>query len=466
MTARTVGTIFIHDLTALWRDGRLRIAFAVTLILLAVATVSGAYYQSALTSERTAADEAERTRWLSQGAKNPHSAAHYGVYVFKPASPLTLFDRGIEPFVGVGVWLEAHKMNSFVYRPAQDASTTARFGDLSAATLLQTIVPLLIILAGYAALSGERERGTLRQLLISGSALRYIGAGKLAAAVAAVVLALLPAALLAGAAAAAGPTGIDGGRLGLLVLGYARYLAGWAALTLAVSARAGTARTGLIALLGVWLFVCVLGPRAAADVAVRLHPVPTATAFANALEADLDPAHSTERTAQVRERILKEHGVATTAELPFDFGGISLQESEEHGNEVFDKHFGALFDTYERQNRWLQTAGIAVPQLAIRAVSQSAAGTDYPHHRRFVTAAEDHRRMMQRMLNGDLAKQNREGMEYKASAELWSQIPHFAFMHAPLGTILRDSWTALAALVLWFAGTALFFGVSMRRIRP
>ena len=72
-------------------------------------------------------------QWLGQTKKNPHSAAHYGVYAFKPKSPLAIVDTGIDPYMGVAVWLEAHKQNEFKYRPAQDRTAVGRFGEMTAA---------------------------------------------------------------------------------------------------------------------------------------------------------------------------------------------------------------------------------------------------------------------------------------------------------------------------------------------
>jgi len=135
--------------------------------LLIAAVGSGVRYQRALAAERASAQAAENARWLGQGQKNPHSAAHYGLYAFKPASPLTAIDQGIEPFVGVSVRLEAHTMNDFMHRPAQDGTALARFGELTAALTLQVLLPLLIVLFAFGAFSAERERGTLRQLLAS-----------------------------------------------------------------------------------------------------------------------------------------------------------------------------------------------------------------------------------------------------------------------------------------------------------
>jgi ABC-2 type transport system permease protein len=76
--------------------------------LLVAALLAGWSYQRDLAAQKAAADSAEHARWLGQPAKNPHSAAHYGVWAFKPRLAATFLDPGIEPYAGVAVWLEAH----------------------------------------------------------------------------------------------------------------------------------------------------------------------------------------------------------------------------------------------------------------------------------------------------------------------------------------------------------------------
>ena len=106
--------------------------------------------------------------WLQQGPRHPHDAAEQGMHVFKPEPPLAVLDPGIEPFVGSTVWLQAHRQSELKFRPAQDATGLQRFGELSPAWILQVLLPLIIIVIGFNAVSGERERGTLRQLLSIG----------------------------------------------------------------------------------------------------------------------------------------------------------------------------------------------------------------------------------------------------------------------------------------------------------
>jgi len=133
------------------RDRRFFVSALIVGSLLLAALALGWQHSSQVRQQHEAAEETTRRQWLNQGEKGPHSAAHYGVYAFKPQMPLAFIDRGIESFTGSAVWLEAHKQNEFRYRPAQDQTALARFGELTAATVLQILLPLLIILLTFTA---------------------------------------------------------------------------------------------------------------------------------------------------------------------------------------------------------------------------------------------------------------------------------------------------------------------------
>lgn len=147
---------------ALWLGG-----IAVLLLLLACLTgfKSHQSYQQAVTE----VSQSEQLRWLNQGEKGPHSAAHYGIYVVKPTTPLAALDAGLQAYQGNVLRLEAHIRNDSMFRSAQDNLPMSRFGSLSPAFVLQVLLPLLIILIGYPLLAREREQGTLKQLLASGA---------------------------------------------------------------------------------------------------------------------------------------------------------------------------------------------------------------------------------------------------------------------------------------------------------
>ena len=471
MTAlgHVIRVVALHEMRGAWRDGRLRWAVSITVVLLIAAIASGWSYQQRLASERAQAQATEQSRWLGQGDKNPHSAAHYGVYAFKPPSALVAVDQGIEPFVGVGVWLEAHNMNQFVHRPAQDGTALTRFGELTAALIAEVLLPLLLILIAFGAFAADRDRGTLRQLLSLGVPVRALTWGKMlgVGAIMAIVIgpALVSAAVAITLHSPAQATD-NGARFTLLALVYLVYLAGWALLALAISAWAATSRGALVILLGLWVLGCLALPRAAADLAAAVHPAPSAVAFRSALEQDKGPSHSSERALERRARIMKQYGVTRPEDLPIDWRGINLQEEEELNHRVFDRHFNALFDSYREQDQVLQAAGIVAPLLAAQSLSHALTGTDFEHHRRFVFAAEGQRRIMQKILNEDVTQHDREGTDYRASPELWTRIPPFAYDPPTLLEVLPHYRLAFLTLLLWLMGTAIAAVTCVRRLKP
>ncbi len=157
-----------RDLLEMSRDGRLRWAVGVLLLLLAVSVCVGWTRSTQAAALRRAATDVQHEAWLEKGAMHPHMAAHYGMFLFKPVPPLAAVDRGIDDYVGSFVFLEAHKQNLFAGRPAADAPPGARFGELTAAAALQVLVPLVILLLTFSTFAGEREQGTLRQTLATG----------------------------------------------------------------------------------------------------------------------------------------------------------------------------------------------------------------------------------------------------------------------------------------------------------
>ncbi|MCP3920171.1 MAG: DUF3526 domain-containing protein [bacterium] len=467
-------TIARKEFVEALRDGRFRVGGVLVLVLLVVAGLLARQQVDRARVERDAATSLERENWLEQGDKNSHSAGHYGVNVFKPTSPLAFFDRGIEPFVGTAVFLEAHRQNQSAFLPAQDATSMRRFGELSAALALQMLVPLLIVLLAFGALAGERESGTLRQVLSLGVQPRTLVFGKTLG------LALGVATLLAPAAAAfafllvssaPGETSGMWMRAAGLILVYGLYLAVLLVVSVTVSAVARNARTALTVLLAFWAFNCILAPRLASDLVHRFLPTPKLADFDAAMQKDLQEGLDGHGARSVQldnfvARTLNEHGVSRVEELPFNFQGHVMLESERMAGEVFDHHFGKLWDRIEAQDRAVGWAGIVAPMLALRSASTAFAGTDFGHHRHFARAAEDHRREFVRLLNEDLKFNARPGDHgYTAGRELWEKLPVFALTPVTVGTAWGRAGSSALVLGVWLLAGLGFLALSAEGIR-
>ncbi|QEH35956.1 ABC-2 family transporter protein [Aquisphaera giovannonii] len=470
-----IARIARKEFTEMARDGRFRASAAVVLVLLAASIAMGWAHRREVAAQHREAGRATRRQWLEQGAKNPHSAAHYGMYAFKPKMPLSLIDPGVDAYTGVAVWLEAHKQNDFKYRPAQDATALARFGELSSAAVLQLLVPLLIILLSFPAFAGERDLGTLRQVLSLGVRPRDLALGKALGVATALALLCVPSAVLGvlaiGLASDVYSLPDDLPRLALMAVGYVLYLGTFVGASLAVSAWSGSSRAALLTLLAFWVANGLIVPRLSVDVARRLHPTPSSLEFGQAIDRDIkqgmnahDPADR--RLADLKARVMKEHGVGRLEDLKVDFAGIALQESEEYGYRVFDARYAELWGTYARQDEVQRAAALASPLLAVRSFSMAMAGTDPEQHRDFARAAEAYRRVIIKHMNDDIAEHGKgPGVEYIAGDDVWAKVPDFEYTPPGVSRVLARRWPDLAVLGGWLALSSAAAVAAASRIR-
>jgi ABC-2 type transport system permease protein len=454
------------------RDGRVALALACGLLIAAVTVPIAALQNSREARDQTAAVEADRKIWLDQGRVGPHSSAHFGQYAFRPPAALGALDRGLYPYLGQAVWIEAHYQNPAEARPIESAGPLARFGDLSPAWALQIAVPLLIVLFGFSLVAGERVRGQLALQLALGARPRSLLLGKWLALASLGVLLIAPTLIAGGGVEIAGArnaadTAVRVACFSLLYLGWVGL---WSALTIAGSAMVGAPRTVLIALLGFWAATAVIVPRLAADTAAQSSPLLPPGAFwdqvATGQKQGVDGhAPANERNARLMQETLAKYGVKKPADLPINFTGIALEAGEAHGAAVFDRLWGEQAKREDAQMWIVRTASLLSPALSVVALSAGFAGSDLLHQRAFTAAAEQHRRSIQTPLNMELAEKGKEeGFNYLADRALWERVATFGY-HAPsFASVWRAylpdfvwalAWIALASGMLALSARAM-----------
>ena len=118
---------------------------------------------------RIKAQEHIRTQWENLEAMNPHRAAHYGSYAFKPLNTLNSMDSGVNDITGNVIKLEGHVQNEIVYSDASQSLTISKFGKLKSSSILQYVIPLFLIFLAFNSMSSERQSKRLKLLLFQGS---------------------------------------------------------------------------------------------------------------------------------------------------------------------------------------------------------------------------------------------------------------------------------------------------------
>jgi len=435
------------------REGRV-FWLAITLFVLMLAVIaSGWQSHKALSLQQQQVTESERLRWLQQGDKGPHSAAHYGVYVIKPSSPLAVLEPGLTPYLGHTILLEAHKQNDAQFRPIQDAVPGQRFGELTPGFVVQILLPLLIILFGFQSLAGERDKGTLQQLWLAGASPCTLFWSKAAALLSLGLLFLAPLivyVLLIAPAMSHHLTPFDWARAGIIALGYFVYLFIWVLLTLFISAVSNTSRLALLSLLIIWGALCLLIPKIAIEWSTQSVQLDSARLFQSRMESEIYTQKRLSAIEQYKQETLRQYQVKEVSELPFDWSGAQLQFGEAYGNQVFDRLYGERQQAINQQSSRYEWAGLFSPMVTLQRITTAAAATDMRHHQWFSEAAERHRRHMQVLLNGDV-KQNAQSADgdYKAGIALWKQVPEFNYALPDFLPLIPFYRKPLLLLCLW-----------------
>lgn len=397
-----------------------------------------------------------RKQWEKIKEMNPHGAAHYGTYIFKPSNLLSSLDEGVNSITGNVLRVEGHVQNEIVHSEASQMQAVSKFGKLKSSLLLQYIVPLLLIFLAFHSINSEKQSGRLKLLLLQGANSTKIVLAKTFSvwfyAVGLLALTILIYALL-------NLNNINTdilGRTALLFLAYSMYYFILSGLTVYLAASWQNTSLALTTMLGVWIVWTIFLPSISMSSMEKLHQLPSREAFKTAMEEDRSEGfdgHNAldERTSELEESILKEYNVDNLSELPINFDGIKMQEDEAYGNLVWDRHFGNLRNVLAKQKQSYQIGGILSPFISLQNASMGFAGNDNLHHQEFLVQVEAYRRVFVKTLNDEQIYGGSKTGEWgwKASNDFYKSVPDFDYQPIQLFTVLPKYVLDLMLLIFW-----------------
>lgn len=460
MAMNALWMIARHEVLRALRHRTARVGMVALGALVLAGCLLGAYRQALQAQERQAHQQLVRAQWEGQPARHPHRVAHYGTFAFRPAGPLAFFDPGVDGFVGTSVYLEAHRRNGLTFSEVAQSGELMRLGTASTAFVLQLLLPLLVFCLAAGSVAGEREGGTWRLLLAQGVSPRTLLAGKVLGVWLLVALLLVPSLLLVAVGAlltgVVAPDADTLPRALLLGVGYGLYGLICATLAVQVSSWHQQTRGALMTLLVLWMGLWLVAPRAATHLAARLHPAPSGARFDAELEESLRAAadgHSPSSPAfvELKQKYLRQYGVERVEDLPINFGGVAMHESEAATRAVFEDHYRRLFDAWRAQDRAALVLSLFNPMLALRNASMALAGTDSHHVIDFEQQAEDHRYAFIQRLN-ELHTHEIRAVNDRAQrldASKWKDFPPFEYRRPALARAVAPVALAGVALLGW-----------------
>lgn len=464
--------IIFKELKELIRDGRFKITIVITFVLLVIATITGVNQYQKSNQQYIESVSKERTIWETQGEKNPHSAAHYGTYAFKPKFALSLFDYGVTKYTGNSIFLEAHNRNEASFSEASDQTSLARYGTLSINFVLIYLFPLLIILIGYNSYTKELENRTFNILKSQGVHPIKLVLGKWLAVFIPIFIITAIIFLITGVVLSnlENLTFFSWNSLLSLFILYLLYYLIITTLTILVSMWSKTSGISLVSSLVVWILFSFITPKIATNFANENYPYPSKTEFNARITEDkkngLDGHNPwNEAAKKLEEETLREYGVDSIHQLPFNYAGYRMQKGEEHEAKIYEKHYNILNTIAAKQNDIYKKLSFLSPFIPTRFLSMDIAHTSDNLHWNFTKAAEKYRIKKQQFLNYDIKDNSKFGERgYKMNAEKFKKLPKFNFTPPTLLEILKDNTQNVIFLTLWLLIPFIGLLVSSKKI--
>jgi ABC-2 type transport system permease protein len=431
------------------------------------------YYQTRKQAQtHKNAKEHVRQQWVSIDEMNPHSAAHYGTYIFKPTNLLSSLDEGVNSVTGNVIRVEGHVQNEITHSEASQMQAVSRFGKLKPSLLLQYIVPLLLVFLAFSSVSNEKQSGRLKLLILQGAKPFYIIVSKTLTVWLYGLLLLTFIVLVYGFLNVQSLTSEILIRTGLFLLSYSLYYFIISGLTVFFSARWQNATLALTSMLGIWIIWTLFLPNILMTSAEKWHQLPSRSEFQSAMKEDrakgIDGHNPKDkRGLALKEKVLKEYGVDSLSQLPINFDGMRMQADEEYGNSVWDKHFGNNREVLRKQKQSVQLGGIINPFISLQNTSMGFMASDNLHQQDFLLQVENYRRVFIKTLND---KQTFGGSKtgnwgWKEDNDFYKSVSDFKHKPTQISSVISNYILDLVVLILWSIIVFLLISFGTKKIQ-
>ena len=455
-----MGNIIINEWKILLRNRAIMYITTVFVLSLIAIVWIGIFQNNNQKDIQLSAQKHIRNQWDNLKPMNPHRAAHYGSYVFKPVSVLNSLDDGISGITGNVLKLEGHIQNEIVYSEASQSISISKFGKLKSSLVLQYVIPLFLIFLAFSSISSEKQTGRLKLLIFQGISLfKLIFSKSISIWLYGVFLLFITITIQALFSTIDSET-IQ--RLIFIFISYSCYYFIISCLTTYFSSAFKNNTSALSSILAIWILWTIFLPKIWGNAVEKIYPLPSRQNFKSIMKEDrakgIDGHNpSDQRREQLKNKYLVEYNVDSLKQLPINFDGIVMQADEEYGNLVWDKHFGNNYSIFQKQKRLYQISGLLNPFSSLQNLSMGFCGNDMIHHLDFLKKAEEYRRYLVKSLNDKHAFGGSKTGNWKWSADntFFRSVEKFEYKTPKIGDQIGHYVIDIFFLLFWVMITTL-----------
>lgn len=177
----------------------------------------------------------------------------------------------------------------------------------------------------------------------------------------------------------------------------------WCSLIVAVSGRCRTSLLSLSSLFVLWTVTPLCAPSMTTSLTAVANPLPSQEQVKRWSDKRKYDSINGNIFNTVREdlekEMLKKYGVQSTAELPFKFDGLVMQEAEKLTDQMYESDATQLAKLQAPYGLSLAWCGMVSPFLSASQLSSNVIGTDEIAFADFDSAAEEYRQYLVQIVN-------------------------------------------------------------------
>ena len=446
--------IIINEWKNLIRDRLFSYSTIFFVLSLSLVVWMGVLQQENQKQSQSDAQKHVRKQWENLEAMNPHRAAHYGSFAFKPLNILNAMDGGINDITGNVLQLEGHVQNEIIYSEASQALSVSKFGKLKSSLILQYVIPLFLIFLSFGSMSKEKETQRIKLLILQGASIdKLVNAKSISVWIYGFFL-LIVTVTIQSIFGSTNPEIFK--RLAYILLSYGLYYFIISSLSTYLSFTLKDKTSALSSILAIWILWTIFLPKIWGNTVEKVHVLPDRKTFKEDMRAERNQGidgHNPydKRREELKNKYLAEYQVDSLSQLPINFDGIVMQADEEYGNLIWDKHFGSNYSIMQKQKSLYQFSGLLNPFASLQSASMGFCGTDMIHHLDFLKKAEDYRRVLIKALNDKHAYGGSKTGDWKwtVDSEFFKSVKGFTYETPRISNHLNYYLIDLLFLFFW-----------------
>lgn len=438
--------------------------FLLCTILILLSMYVGIHSYRAELKEYRSAVELNKKNLESQS--NYGALAGLGTRITKPPQVLSTIIIGVQDAVGRTATVNIAYDPTLVDSKYDSNPVFAIFGPLDLALIVKIVLSLFAILFTFDAISGEKERGTLKLTLSNRVPRDKLILGKAIGHFMSLLVPLLIPFIIGLIMLIIYPeislTGGDWARIGIIFLFFLLYLSVFFTLGLFVSSLTSRSSSSLFILLFLWVIFIFVIPKAAVMAAGHITPVPSV----HELNAEKDKTlQDINKSAQDRRiQWFEEHKDESKEEGFRDKAIDFFSELQKELTAKIDKKNAELEENYQSKRRRQQILALNLsrisPASSMTFGALSMGKTGIHEHERFLNSIKKYKPLFTQWVNPKMMESYRTDENMQEKPDL-SDMPQYTFtpmsLRDSLSLALPDLIIMILMVIVLFVGAFVSF---------